>query len=68
MKIIIPKAKRTNKVLAYAEVKGSNGDTYTVVKRRKYLIGRTYSCTCPDFIFRDHPCKHIKAFRRAEKK
>jgi len=52
----------------YSEVKGSEGNLYSVVKyRKKGTRNYLYSCTCPDFIYRRTTCKHIKAFKEAEK-
>jgi hypothetical protein len=43
------------------------GTEYQVVKVRE-LNSRNYSykCTCPDHVFRNRDCKHIKAFQVAE--
>ena len=68
MKIIVPEKRKLNGVVRYAEVKGSNGETYYVVLRRKYLVKKTYVCSCPGFIFHGKPCKHIKAFKEEEKR
>jgi len=38
------------------------GKTYLVTK-----TGHTYRCTCPAFMFRGGVCKHISAFRAAER-
>lgn len=39
-------------------VKGSNGKEYHITK-----TGKTYSCTCPGFMFR-HKCKHVEEMNK----
>ena len=56
------------KIARYALV---NSDTvadkaYDVVKKVS-LWGTKYVCSCPDYFWRHHDCKHIKRFKEQEK-
>ena len=70
MEMIISVPKKKSKgwnpfkmaVRAYAEVKGSKGDLYTVIKHAN-IFHSVFSCTCPDHQFRRRECKHIKFMR-----
>jgi predicted nucleic acid-binding Zn finger protein len=41
---------------------------YTVGKVRTSEKNYKYVCSCPDFFFRQKPCKHIKQFKLQEHK
>lgn len=73
MKTIIKQNKRKfNKygIRKYAEIESFNEKnvSYTVgkvrVRNKKHY---RYVCTCPDFFYRQTPCKHIKKFKELEK-
>jgi len=54
----------------YAEVDSDTyfGVKYTVVKVRvKNTKNYAYKCTCPDHIYRNRECKHIREFKLKEK-
>lgn len=63
--VIVKAKKEMNGVDKYASVKSktTKGISYIVVKKND-----EYLCSCPDFMFRDRECKHIKEFKRVEKK
>ena len=72
MKITVTKRK-TNRFGArkYAKVKSKTAPktSYYVVKYRvKGSRNYKYLCTCNDFVFRHHTCKHIDEFKAAEHK
>lgn len=52
----------------YAKVESEDTfEKYTVVKvRTRGTRNYTYKCTCPDYLYRNHPCKHIKTFKDRE--
>ena len=55
----------------YAEVASEteNGKAYQVVKIRiKGSRNYTYRCSCPDHLYRQRACKHIKSFQKGETK
>jgi len=53
---------------AYVESTSTPGIIYTVAKLRKRgTRNYFYRCTCPDNVFRNRLCKHIKAFKEKEK-
>ena len=51
-------------------VSSSNVDVfYDIVKVRiKGSRNYKYFCTCPDFIFRQKACKHIRQFKKEEQR
>lgn len=54
----------------YDYVKSSSdpSKTYSVVKVRvKDTRNYKYTCTCPDFTFRQKACKHIRLFKEHER-
>jgi uncharacterized Zn finger protein len=66
MKIIDYKkvVNKRDHVLAYAKMRGSNGDVVYDVAR---YDNRSYRCTCPDNLYRyPKKCKHINAFVQYE--
>ena len=70
MKIVRPKHSSHGikpRLISYAEVEGSKEGKYIITHRRTFYGRNIYSCTCPDFIFRQHVCKHIIAFKKAER-
>jgi uncharacterized Zn finger protein len=55
----------------YATVPSDTSDEveYIVTKiRKRNKKDYKYNCTCPDFVFRQNPCKHIKKFILEENK
>lgn len=54
--VYFEKAKKTESASTF-EVKGSNGDIYTVTKNAD-----TYSCSCTGFAFR-RKCKHVESIK-----
>ena len=53
----------------YAKIKSSEGNSeYIVAKvRKRNKKDYKYVCSCPDFIYRQHKCKHILQFISGEK-
>ena len=76
MKIRIPKNLKDRKrgVVKYGEVPSESqvGVKYAVAKLRKRAKGSygkfrySYVCSCPHFVYRAVPCKHIATFKEAE--
>jgi predicted nucleic acid-binding Zn finger protein len=55
----------------YTRITSSTDPTkfYDVVKIRVHgTRNYKYQCTCPDFVFRQKPCKHINKFKKDEAK
>lgn len=42
-------------------VEGDRGIEYIVTHFR---LPNTFACTCPDYVYREHECKHIKAVKK----
>lgn len=68
---VVKRTKKINRFGArkYARAKSETDGRkrYDVAKVRvKGKRSYRYVCSCPDFVFRQHPCKHIKRFKQEE--
>jgi len=51
----------------YAIVKSeSNPDLTYNIKKSQNILGASYKCSCLDYFYREHDCKHIKRFKQEE--